>query len=79
MHDLLFVHDLCSLSRYFGVDKFSVGGGGAEAEAEKTEYIVLEDLTERCERPSVMDIKIGSRTYGPDAAEKKRNHEVCDP
>ena len=53
------------------MDKFSVGGGAAE-----TEYIVLEDLTERCERPSVMDIKIGSRTYGPDAAEKKRNHEV---
>lgn len=52
------------------MDKFSVGG------AAETEYIVLEDLTERCERPSVMDIKIGSRTYGPDAAEKKRNHEV---
>ena len=63
-----------TLSRFFGVDKFSVGGGAAE-----TEYIVLEDLTERCERPSVMDIKIGSRTYGPDAAEKKRNHEVCVP
>lgn len=57
------------IPRYFGVDKFSVGG------APETEYIVLEDLTEKCERPNVMDIKIGSRTYGPDALEKKRNHE----
>ena len=60
---------ICTLRRYFGVDKFSVGGA-------ETEYIVLEDLTEKCERPNVMDIKIGSRTYGPDALEKKRNHEV---
>ena len=52
------------------MDKFSVGGS-------ETEYIVLEDLTEKCERPNVMDIKIGSRTYGPDALEKKRIHEVC--
>ena len=34
-----------------------------------------QDLTEKCERPNVMDIKIGSRTYGPDAPEQKRAHE----
>ena len=36
---------------------------------------MLQDLTEKCERPNVMDIKIGSRTYGPDAPEQKRAHE----
>jgi hypothetical protein len=56
------------LPRYFGVEKFTVNKA-------ETEYIVLEDLTEKCELANVMDIKIGGVTYGPDASEKKRNHE----
>ncbi len=58
------------LPKFFGVETFSVSKGEPAAE-----YIVLEDLTEGRELPNVMDIKIGSQTYGPDASEKKRRHE----
>ncbi|KAM0066290.1 putative inositol-polyphosphate multikinase [Helianthus debilis subsp. tardiflorus] len=32
-------------------------------------HIVLEDLTTHRENPTIMDIKIGSRTWGPDASD----------
>merc|ERR1711872_1212792 len=36
------------------------------------EYLVMENLTEKYLKPCIMDVKIGARTYGPDASEKKR-------
>ncbi len=59
--------------KFFGVETVEVngdgqGGGGGD-------YLVLEDVTEGLELPNIMDIKIGSRTWGPDAPEKKRRLE----
>ena len=39
------------------------------------EYLVLQDVTEGYHLPNIMDIKIGSRTWGPDASEKKQRQE----
>lgn len=33
-------------------------------------HIVLQDLTSSCENPSIMDIKIGSRTWGSEASDE---------
>jgi len=39
------------------------------------DYLVLENLTDGLVKPCVMDVKIGRRTYGPDASLKKREKE----
>ena len=36
---------------------------------------MLENLTQGLEAPCVMDVKIGARTYGPDATEAKMKQE----
>jgi len=36
------------------------------------EYMMIENLTEGMKKPCVMDIKIGRKTYGPDASEEKK-------
>ena len=38
----------------------------------KVEYLMMENLTKNCKKPCIMDIKIGAKTYGPDASEKKK-------
>lgn len=38
-------------------------------------YLKLEDVTGALKVPNVMDVKIGRRTYGPDANEQKRLNE----
>jgi len=40
-----------------------------------SDYLVLENLTQGLGAPCVMDIKIGARTYGPDASEAKKKQE----
>jgi hypothetical protein len=44
-------------------------------DADQRHYLVLEDLTQGMRRPCVMDIKIGARTYGPDASPAKQRQE----
>jgi len=39
------------------------------------QYIILENLTQGLAEPCVMDIKVGARTYGPDATEAKIKQE----
>jgi len=39
------------------------------------QYIILENLTQGMVEPCVMDIKMGARTYGPDASEAKIKQE----
>jgi len=43
------------------------------------DYLVLEDLTYKYKRPSISDIKIGTRQHGDDAApdKKKRHMQKC--
>ena len=40
-----------------------------------SDYLVLENLTQGLGAPCVMDVKIGARTYGPDASEAKMKQE----
>ena len=40
-----------------------------------SDYLVLENLTQGLGAPCVMDVKIGARTFGPDASEAKKKQE----
>lgn len=39
------------------------------------EFIMMENLTNNLRKPCIMDIKIGARTWGPDASEAKRKQQ----
>ena len=65
--------------RFFGVvaaPGCGPGGGGAAAAAQ-LEHLALEDVTACFRRPSVMDVKVGTRTFGDDASEAKAAAEMC--
>jgi hypothetical protein len=38
-------------------------------------YLILEDITHPFSRPSLIDIKMGTKTYEPDASPKKIAYE----
>ena len=38
----------------------------------KAEYLMMENLTKDFKKPCIMDVKIGAKTYGPDASDKKK-------
>lgn len=58
---------------FYGTKKVTVDG-------KEFDCIVLEDLTANLKEPCVMDIKIGKRTWGPNASyEKISNEEVSIP
>ena len=40
------------------------------------DFLVLDDITEGFQLPSVMDIKVGTQTWGPDASEAKQKNEA---
>lgn len=50
--------------QFHGIKKVAVDG-------KEIECIVLEDLTAHFKNPCVMDIKIGRRTWGPNASYEK--------
>lgn len=54
-------------ARFYGTEAVKVQNGVVGL----SDYLVLEDLTQGLEAPCVMDIKIGARTYGPDASDDK--------
>ena len=54
------------IPRFYGITRLEEDG---------SKYLMLEDLTESFKVPNVMDIKVGSKTYGPDASESKKNQE----
>ncbi|XP_052873108.1 inositol polyphosphate multikinase-like [Anopheles cruzii] len=54
--------------RYYGHPKLPIDG-------KEVEFIQLEDLTEGYERPCIMDVKIGRRTWDPLATPEKRKAE----
>ena len=56
---------------FYGVTSIGLINGLTTSE----DYLVLEDLTEGFELPNIMDIKIGSRTWGPDATPEKQKQE----
>ena len=59
------------IPEFFGVEKVGFINGITITE----EFLILRDITEGYSRPSIMDIKIGSRTWGPDASAKKQAQE----
>jgi 1D-myo-inositol-tetrakisphosphate 5-kinase/inositol-polyphosphate multikinase len=60
---------LLCVRQFYGIERLRGGG------EEDLTYLVLEDLTQGMRRPCVMDIKIGARTYGPDASPAKVRQE----
>lgn len=56
-------------AKFFGTESVR------QAELGVSDYLVLENLTEGFLKPCVMDVKIGSKTYGPDATEAKKMQE----
>jgi len=52
------------LPKYFGTCKKKTKNGPAE-------FLMIENLTQGFEKPCIMDIKIGAKTYGPDANAEK--------
>ena len=61
------------IPQFFGVEKMGFINGITITE----EFLILRDITEGFVRPSIMDIKIGSRTWGPDASAKKQAQEMA--
>lgn len=57
------------IPRFFGVEQFE---SNVEGDNNIINFLVLEDITEGYNLPSVMDVKIGRRVYGPDASKEKR-------
>ncbi|XP_052743207.1 inositol polyphosphate multikinase [Bicyclus anynana] len=56
------------IPKYYGCRKFTYNGF-------EQEYIMLEDLTERMLDPCIMDVKIGRRTWDPQASLDKIRRE----
>merc|ERR1719189_1499236 len=59
------------IPEFFGVEKIGFINGVTITE----EFLILRDITEGFSMPAIMDIKIGSRTWGPDASAKKQAQE----
>jgi len=57
-------------AKFFGTESVKISNG------EYCEYLVLENLTQGFAKPCVMDVKIGSVTYGPDASDSKKTKEA---
>jgi len=58
-------------ARFYGTQAVKVQNGVVGL----SDYLVLENLTQGLGAPCVMDVKIGARTYGPDASEAKKSQE----
>lgn len=55
--------------KYFGVKT------RRNSQDEESEFLVIENLTKGMKKACVMDIKIGAKTYNPEASEKKKAQE----
>eukprot|EP00088_Acartia_fossae_P051833 TRINITY_DN5829_c0_g1_i2.p1 TRINITY_DN5829_c0_g1~~TRINITY_DN5829_c0_g1_i2.p1 ORF type:complete len:442 (-),score=72.14 TRINITY_DN5829_c0_g1_i2:359-1684(-) len=55
--------------KFFGTETISRDG------ISSSQYLILEDLTKGMVSPCVMDVKIGAKTYGPDATRAKMQQE----
>lgn len=61
--------------KFYGTERLRGAVHEGENAHHHNHYLVLEDLTQGMRRPCVMDIKIGAKTYGPDASPAKRRQE----
>eukprot|EP00536_Pseudo-nitzschia_multiseries_P001977 jgi/Psemu1/182593/e_gw1.26.54.1 len=74
-------------ARYFGIVEYSQNANGNDQNLsveERTQphgidansYVLLNNLTKTFSRPCVLDIKMGTQTYEPDAPEEKKLYEL---
>jgi len=54
------------IPHFYGVSRKKLEDGTT------VEYLMMENLTKGIRKPCIMDVKIGTKTYGPDASEKKK-------
>jgi len=59
------------IPKFFGIEQVGFTNGITVTE----DFLVLEDVTEGLELPCIIDVKIGAKTWGPDATEKKITQE----
>jgi len=57
------------LPKYYGSCKKKSGDG------QLVEFLMIENLSQDMSKPCIMDIKIGAKTYGPDATPEKIAHQ----
>ena len=55
------------IPRFFGIESVGFTNGVHVTE----QFLVLEDITDGFSHPNIIDVKIGSQTWGPDASEGK--------
>jgi 1D-myo-inositol-tetrakisphosphate 5-kinase/inositol-polyphosphate multikinase len=60
------------IPEFFGVETIGLKKNSADMAGD---YLVLQDITDSFLEPNIMDIKIGAKTYGPDASESKMAQE----
>ena len=60
------------IPKFYGLEQVGFTNGITVTE----DFLVLEDITEGFKLPSVMDIKVGKQTWGPDATEAKKTQEA---
>jgi 1D-myo-inositol-tetrakisphosphate 5-kinase/inositol-polyphosphate multikinase len=58
------------MPKYYGTCIKKVGDKG-----ERKEFLMIENLTHGYEKPCIMDVKIGVKTYGPDASQSKMDKQ----
>ena len=56
------------IPKYHGLEQVEFRNGIDVAK----DFLVLDDITEGFQLPTVMDIKVGKQTWGPDASEVKK-------
>ena len=59
------------IPKFYGLEQVQFRNGVDVAE----EFLVLDDITEGFQLPTVMDIKVGKQTWGPDASKDKQIRE----
>lgn len=47
------------------------------ADGEGDDYIILEDLTKKYSKPCIMDVKMGTQSFEPDATDEKKDKEAA--
>jgi len=57
------------------IPQFHGSGSKTLEDGTKVEYLMMENLTKDFKKPCIMDVKIGAKTYGPDASEKKKTQQ----
>jgi len=60
------------IPEFFGVETIGLNKSSADVSGD---YLVLQDITEGFKEPNIMDVKMGAKTYGPDASKSKMAQE----